>query len=73
MRKSRWYSPQLSREIVSRLYFTAKAERIPMTRLANRIMEQALEGQGNAKRPPCKPAQPYKAEARFVNSTPKQS
>jgi hypothetical protein len=40
--RPRWYTPQLSREIVSRLYFRAKAERIPMTRLANRIMEQAL-------------------------------
>jgi hypothetical protein len=64
MNRPKCYSPQLSREIVSRLYLKAKAERIPMTRLANRIMEQALEAQGNAKRPPCKPAQPYKAEAR---------
>jgi hypothetical protein len=42
MTKGKWYSPQISREIVSRLYFKAKAERIPMTVLANRIMEQAL-------------------------------
>jgi hypothetical protein len=45
MTRAKWYSPQLSREIVSRLYFKAKAERIPMTRLANRIMEQALTEQ----------------------------
>ncbi len=38
----KWYSPQLSREIVSRLYFKAKAERVPMTVLANRIIEEAL-------------------------------
>lgn len=56
MRRPKWYSPQLSREIISRLYFKAKVERIPMTRLANRIMEQALEAQGNAKRAPSKPA-----------------
>jgi hypothetical protein len=56
MSRSKWYSPKLSREIVSRLYFKAKAERIPMTRLANRIMEQALEAEGNAKRPRSKPA-----------------
>jgi hypothetical protein len=43
MKKPRWYSPQLSREIVSKLYFKAKAERIPMTWLANRIMEKALD------------------------------
>ena len=42
MTKSKWYSPQLSREIVSRLYFKAKAEGIPMTRLASRLIEQAL-------------------------------
>ena len=43
MTRPKWYSPQLSREIVSRLYFKAKAERIPMTVLANRIMEKALD------------------------------
>ena len=47
MPKPKWYSPQLSREIVSRLYHRAKAERVPMTVLANRIMEEAL---GNTKR-----------------------
>ncbi len=43
MTKPKWYSPQLSREIVSRLYFKAKAERIPMTVLANRIIQTALD------------------------------
>ena len=43
MTKSKWYSPQLSHEIVSRLYYKAKAERIPMTVLANRMMQQALD------------------------------
>jgi post-segregation antitoxin (ccd killing protein) len=43
MTRSKWYSPQLSREIVSRLYHKAKVEGIPMTRLANRIMQQALD------------------------------
>jgi hypothetical protein len=42
MKKAKGYSPQLSREIVSRLYFRAKAERIPMTRLASRLIEEAL-------------------------------
>ena len=42
MTKPKWYSPQLSREIVSRLYFKAKAERIPMTVLVNRLIEEAL-------------------------------
>ena len=42
MAKPKCYTPQLSREIVSRLYFKAKSERVPMTVLANRIMEEAL-------------------------------
>jgi len=42
MGKTKWYSPQLSREIVSRLYVRAKSERIPMTVLANQLMERAL-------------------------------
>ena len=42
MAKPKCYTPQLSREIVSQLYFKAKAERVPMTVLANRIMENAL-------------------------------
>ncbi len=42
MAKTTCYTPQLSREIVSRLYFRAKAECVPMTVLANRIMEAAL-------------------------------
>jgi hypothetical protein len=47
MPKQKWYSPQLAREVVSQLYYQAKAERIPMTKLANKIIEQAL---GNKKR-----------------------
>ncbi len=39
---AKWYTPQLSREIVRRLYHRAKFEQIPMTVLANRIMEKAL-------------------------------
>jgi hypothetical protein len=42
MAKTKCYTPQLSHEVVSRLYFRAKAERVPMTVLANRIMENAL-------------------------------
>jgi len=47
MRKPKWYTPQLSRELVSQLYHRAKSERVPMTVLANRLMEEAL---GNKKR-----------------------
>jgi hypothetical protein len=52
MLKFRHYSPQLSKELVCRLYHRAKAKRIPMTVLANRLIEEALENkkQTNAKR-----------------------
>ena len=43
MAKPNWYSPQLSRELVSQLYHIAKTERVPMTVLANRLMEEALK------------------------------
>jgi len=46
MPKLRHYSPQLSRELVRELYQQAKAQRIPMTVLANRLVKKAL---GNKK------------------------
>jgi hypothetical protein len=46
MPKFRHYSPQLSRELVHELYEQAKAQRIPMTVLTNRLLEKAL---GNRK------------------------
>ena len=45
MPKTQHYSPQLSRELVHRLYHRAKAKRIPMTVLANRLIEEALENE----------------------------
>jgi len=45
MAKAKWYSPQLSREVVSRLYHRAKAERLSMTVLANQILDKELRTQ----------------------------
>ena len=42
MHQSNWYSPRLRRDLVTRLYFRARAEGIPMTRLADRLIEEAL-------------------------------
>jgi len=42
MPRAQWYSPQLRREVVSRLYFLAKAERVPMTRLIHQLVTEAL-------------------------------
>ena len=39
---SKWYSPQLRRDLVTKLYFRAKTEGVPMTRLANRLVEESL-------------------------------
>lgn len=47
MAKPKWYCPQLSKELVCQLYHKAKAEGVPMTVLANRLVEEAL---GNEKR-----------------------
>jgi hypothetical protein len=43
MRKPKCYTPQLSRELVSQLYHRAKSDRVPMTVLANRLVEEALK------------------------------
>jgi hypothetical protein len=40
--KTKYYSPQLERELVSILYHKAKAQRIPMTKLANELIKSAL-------------------------------
>ena len=42
MPRAKWYSPQLRRDLVTRLYFRAQAEGIPMTRLADRLIGEAL-------------------------------
>jgi len=51
MQKPKWYSPKLSRDLVSRLYHRAKAEGIPMTQLANQIIGQALGKKERISRP----------------------
>ena len=39
---AKWYTPQLSREMVSLLYHQAKKQNVAMTVLLNRIVQQAL-------------------------------
>ena len=36
------YSPQIRRDLVTQLYFSAKSERMPMTKLTNRLLDEAL-------------------------------
>lgn len=41
MARVKLYAPQLDRAVLSRLYHRAKSERVPMPRLANRLVEEA--------------------------------
>ena len=44
MAQSRHYSPQLSRFIVSVLYHQAKHCKVPMTKLTDELLQNALRG-----------------------------
>ena len=44
MAKPRHYSPQLGRFLVCVLYHEARRRKVPMTRLANRLLESVLAG-----------------------------
>ena len=39
---NKYYSPRLDRTLVSRLYHEAKAQRVPMTVLTNRLVTDGL-------------------------------
>ncbi len=43
MARSRHYSPQLERPLITALYHAAKARRIPMTRLASSLVREGLD------------------------------
>ena len=42
MPRPKHYSPRIRRDLVSQLYHRAKAERIPMTTLTNRLLDEAM-------------------------------
>ncbi len=44
MAHARYYSPRLERDLISRLYHQAQAERVPMTALASRLVREGLAG-----------------------------
>jgi hypothetical protein len=44
MARPRHYSPQLGRFLVCVLYHEARRRKVPMTQLANRLLESALTG-----------------------------
>jgi hypothetical protein len=43
MARNGYYSPVLRRDLVTRLYYAAKDARQPMTKLQNRLLEDALD------------------------------
>ena len=42
MQRKGYYSPALRRDLVTRLYYAAKEARLPMTKLQDRLVEDAL-------------------------------
>lgn len=42
MPKVRHYSPEIRRDLITKLYYRAKAEKMPMTKLTNRLLDEAL-------------------------------
>ena len=44
MAQARYYSPQISRFLVSVLYHEARRRQIPMTRLTDELLRQQLSG-----------------------------
>jgi hypothetical protein len=43
MARNGYYSPVLRRDLVTRLYYAAKEARLPMTKLQDRLVEDALD------------------------------
>jgi hypothetical protein len=43
MQRKGYYSPVLRRDLVTRLYHAAKDARLPMTKLQDRLVEDALD------------------------------
>ena len=68
MAYAKWYSPQLRRDLVSSLYHRAKAEGMPMTRLANRLIDEALTRQ-----PATDPSTAFRVAEEFTVSKPTSS
>ena len=42
MAKAKYYSPRIDRDLISRLYREARAQRVPMTVLTSRILRAGL-------------------------------
>ena len=45
MPKTPYYSPQIRRDLITKLYHRAKAEKVPMTKLTNRLLDEAMSNE----------------------------
>jgi hypothetical protein len=52
MEKTRWYTPQLSRKTIARLYAFARVKGVAMTKLADALITKALDEQSAVEMPP---------------------
>ncbi len=48
--KNEMYSPKIKEDLVTKLYQKAKVERVPMTKLVDQIIKEALNGKGPKER-----------------------
>ena len=48
MSQSLYYSPRIERPLITALYHAAKAQRIPMTRLASSLVREGLQRLGES-------------------------
>ena len=60
MSQSLYYSPRLDQKLISPLYHAAKAQRIPMTRLASLLVREGLQ----------RLEEPANSESTFVREEP---
>ena len=63
MPRNGYYSPVLRRDLVTRLYYAAKDARLPMTKLQDRLVEDALNRISTRKTPINYQAEAAKAAA----------
>jgi len=63
MARNGYYSPVLRRDLVTRLYYAAKDARLPLTKLQDRLVEDALNRISTRKTPSNYQAEAAKAAA----------
>jgi len=68
MPRPKHYSPEIERFLVSCLYHEARERRIPMTRLVNELLRQALDGSTGWRRAETTTEEAHRPDAAAVKS-----